>query len=298
MRKTFQIQVSVPTDAGFLGHACNAPDCGQYFKVHEDDRVDLMQCPYCGTEFPQTELHTKEQIRHLRKAAEAEALYFAEQELQKILKKTFGSASARRSGFSYKPGRITKKPVHATYKERKVDTELQCPDCNCRFQVYGIFGFCPACGESNLQVYDTNWAAIEREVANAENPDRALRHAYGDLVSAFEMFCSGKAKRLAGDPPSFQILFDARRFFKDELGVDVLDGIDPPELLALRRIFQKRHVNIHSGGEITERYVKMIPEDKHLLGNKVEMSMSELEVAAEAMRKALLALVRAMERRG
>lgn len=298
MRKTFQIQVSVPTDSGFLGHACNSPDCGQYFKVHQDDRIDLMRCPYCGTEFPQSELHTKEQARHILKAAEVEALYHAEHEMQKILKKTFGSSSARQSGFSYKPSRISKKPVRATYSERKVDTELQCPDCNCRFQVYGLFGFCPSCGESNLQVYDTNWAAIEKEVANAENPDRALRHAYGDLVSAFEIFCGGKAKRLTSDPPSFQILFDARRYFKNELGVNILDGIDPPELLALRRLFQKRHVNIHAGGEITERYLKMIPEDKHLLGKKVEMSMTELESAAGAMRTALLRLIRAIERRG
>lgn len=298
MRKTFQIQVSVPTDGGYLGHACNATDCGQYFKIHQDDRIDLMKCPYCGTEFPQSELHTKEQLRHLQKAAEAEALYLAEQELQKMLKETFGSASARRSGFSYKPSRITKKSVRATHTERKVDTELECSDCSYQFQVYGLFGFCPACGASNLQVYDTNWASIEREVASAENPERALRHAYGDLVSAFEIFCRGKAKSLSGNPPSFQILFDARRYFKDALGIDFLDGMNPPELLALRRLFQKRHVNIHAGGEVTERYVKMIPEDTHLLGKKVEMSMEELEAAAEGMRKALLRLVRAMESRG
>ena len=215
-----------------------------------------------------------------------------------MLTKTFGRTSARRSGISYKPGRIRKKTVHATYFERKVDTELQCPVCNCQFQIYGLFGFCPACGESNLQVYDTNWITIEREVAEADNPDRALRHAYGDLVSAFEIFCAGKAKRLSSQPPSFQILFDARRYFKDELAVDILNEIDQTELLALRRLFQKRHVNIHAGGEITERYVRMIPEDKNLLGKKVELSMAELETAAEGMRKILLKLIRAMERRG
>lgn len=298
MRKTFQIQVSVPTDSGFLGHACNAPGCGQYFKVHQDDRVDLMHCPYCGEQFPQSELHTAEQSRHIRQAAKEEAIFYAKQELQKMLKKTFGNASARRSGFSYKPSPIRKELVHANYSERKVDTELRCPDCSCRFQVYGLFGFCPACGEDNLQVYDTNWSVIEQEVATAENPDRALRHAYGDLVSAFEVFCAGKARRLPGNPPSFQILFDTRRYFKDELGVDFLDGINPPELLALRRLFQKRHVSIHAGGQVTERYVRMIPEDSHLLGTKIELSMVELQTAAEGMRKALLNLIRSIELRG
>jgi hypothetical protein len=69
-------------------------------------------------------------------------------------------------------------------------------------------------------------------------------------------------------------------------------------LLSLRRVFQKRHVCIHAGGIITERYVKMIPEDAKLLGTQVVLSESELEEAASAMRTALGALVRKIERPG
>ena len=298
MPKTFHIHVNVPTDSGFLGHACNSSQCRQYFKVHEDDRIDEMRCPYCGEQFIQSELHTKEQVNHINKTAEEEALYCATQEFQKIFKEAFGSSSARKSGISYKPSRIRKKTIRANYSERKVDTELKCPDCDCRFQVYGLFGFCPACGLSNLHVYDTNWAVIKREVSETKNPDRALRHAYGDLVSAFEVFCSNKGKRFSARPPSFQNLYDTRKFFKDAIAIDILDGIPPSQLLTLRRLFQKRHVNIHAGGIITDRYVKNIPEDMKLLGMKVELSMTELEQAAECMRIILLKLIRALENRG
>lgn len=55
---------------------------------------------------------------------------------------------------------------------------------------------------------------------------------------------------------------------------------------------------MHAGGEITERYVKMIPEDKSLFGTHVVLKVEELEEAATAMRVALFELVKAIELRG
>ena len=96
--------------------------------------------------------------------------------------------------------------------------------------------------------------------------DRQLRHAYSDLISTFEVFCNHKAKSICQEQGNFQVLFDARKYFKTHAGVDILANISGDDLLALRRVFQKRHVCIHAGGEITDRYVKMIPEDSKLLG--------------------------------
>jgi hypothetical protein len=295
MNHIFQIKVALLTDQGFLGHACNNKSCAQYFKVHVDDRKDTMCCPYCGVSFKKSDLHTSQQTAHIEEAAKAEALLFAQQKLQEMLK---GVARGSRGTFSYKPSPIFRRQVTPKYKERKTDTQLTCPQCSCRFQVYGIFGYCPVCGESNLQIYDTNWELIKREIASATNQERALRHAYSDLVSAFEQLCSNKAKRFNIDAPSFQVLFEARKFFKDNAGVDMLAELETPELLALRRVFQKRHVAIHAGGVITERYVKMIPEDRHLLGKKIEMTLTELELAAVAAKKALALLVKSIEKKG
>jgi hypothetical protein len=296
MDHTFQIEVALPTDQGFLGHACNSKSCGQYFKVHVDDRKDKMCCPYCGLNFDKSELHTSQQTAHISKVATAEAVFIVRQELQKILRDAAGGTGGI---LSYKPSPIFKQQVDPPSQERKVDTQLTCPQCNCRFQIFGIFGYCPICRESNMQIYDTNWEIIKREViAATENPERALRHAYSDLVSAFEQFCANKAKRFNVIVPSFQVLFDARKFFKEHAGIDMLDRLETSELIALRRVFQKRHVAIHNGGIISERYVKMIPEDKHLLGKKVTMTFTELESAAEAIKKALACLVMSIEKKG
>ena len=127
---------------------------------------------------------------------------------------------------------------------------------------------------------------------------RTLRHAYGDLVSTFEVLCTRKGKQLTQDKGNFQVLFDARKFFKKHANVDILDGIETAELLALRRLFQKRHVYIHAGGQITERYVKMIPEDKKLLGSIAKLTVSEIETASKAMRLDIGKLIKTIEPKG
>ena len=142
---------------------------------------------------------------------------------------------------------------------------------------------------------DANWANIKRKLEMEPDKDRQLRHAYGDLVSTFEVFCDRKAKRVSPEKGNFQVLFDARKYFKTHAGVDILANISDNDLLALRRVFQKRHVCIHAAGEITDRYVKMIPEDSQLLGTQAVLSVEELDTAATAMRNALGVLIKSME---
>lgn len=98
-----------------------------------------------------------------------------------------------------------------------------------------------------------DWAIIKRDLANAKDEHRQLRHAYGDLVSTFEVFCTRKAKQVTSETDNFRVLFDARKFFKQHATVDILAGLTNSELLTLRRVFQKRHACIHAGGQITDR---------------------------------------------
>ena len=294
MNKTFL--VSVPSDGkGFIGRACDSASCRQYFKIRIPDHKDSLYCPYCGSSFSKNSLLTREQFDHVRLAAVEEARVHAINETQKMFKDTFRGSK----NITYKPGPLpTKRPVVATYKEREVDTELECSECNTQYQVYGIFGYCPGCKCENLQIYDANWAIITRGIDAAQDKTRQLRHAYGDLVSTFEVFCTRKAKKITSETGNFQVLFDAHKFFKKHMNVDMLASLSQPDLLSLRRVFQKRHICIHAGGIITERYIKMIPEDSKLLGTSVVLTESELEEAATAMRIALGELVRHIERPG
>jgi Zn finger protein HypA/HybF involved in hydrogenase expression len=194
MSRTKTFLISVPTDEdGFVGRACDAAGCKQYFKILVPDHKDELHCPYCGQSFDRNSLRTREQIDHIQRAAIEEAHVYAITEFQKALKNTIQGSKS----ITYKPGPPPRKrTILPRYSERKVDTELQCAECNTRFQVYGIFGYCPACGCENLQIYDANWAIIKRDLANVKDEHRQLRHAYGDLVSTFEVFCTRKAKQV------------------------------------------------------------------------------------------------------
>ncbi len=292
--KTFKI--GIPSDAdGFVGRACDAPDCKQYFKIYVQDHGDYLHCPYCGVCFSRNSLFTSPQLKYVKEAAVEEARVYAINEIQKMFKNAFRESK----NITYKPGRQpSKRIVRPNYVEREVDTEFECAECSIRFQVYGIFGYCPGCSCENMQIYDANWANIKRKIDSEPDKDRQLRHAYGDLVSTFEVFCNRKAARISQEKGNFQVLFDARKYFKDHVGVDILTNITGNDLLALRRLFQKRHVCIHAGGEITDRYIKMIPEDSKLLGTKVVLTVEELDTAATAMRIALGELVKSIERPG
>ncbi|MBI1299924.1 hypothetical protein GC175_33790 [bacterium] len=292
--QTFKI--AIPTDAdGFIGRACDAPECKQYFKVYVHDHQDYLYCPYCGVRYSRNSLFTSDQIEYVKDAAIEEARVYAINEIQKM----FAGAFRNSKSITYKPGRpLSKRPVLPNFIERNIDTEFECADCNTRFQVYGIFGYCPGCSCENLQIYDANWANIKRKLGIEPDNNRQLRHAYSDLVSTFEVFCNRKAKQISTEMGNFQILFDARRYFKEHAGIDMLENITGDALLALRRVFQKRHVCIHAGGEINDKYVKMIPEDSKLLGTQVILSIEELDIAATAMRIALGKLVKSIERPG
>ncbi len=128
------------------------------------------------------------------------------------------------------------------------------------------------------------------EIRQAQDDRRALRHAYSDLVSTFEVYCKRRAERLGGGA-RFQDLFDARKFFKDKLNTDFLDHLTANDLLLLRRVFQKRHAVEHSGGLVDEKYIRMIPEDVAAAGTPVELTLEELEKAAGLLRGVIIRVI-------
>jgi hypothetical protein len=292
-----RFSISLPTRDGFLGRECNNPDCKRYFQVHKESILSEMFCPYCGIKFSNNQLWTEDQNTYTRAAATEKGKEYVFGEIDKM----FGKLARQTSGnktvkFTHKPSNYRAKKVFPSYTERQVDSELICPDCNFRFQVYGIFGYCPGCRSENIKIYDANLEIIKQEVNSSKDPQRALRHAYADLVSTFESFCKKKAKQLNTENIRFQMLFEVRKLFKDHLGVDIFSGLSNDDLLALRRVFQKRHAYEHHQGIIEEKYIRMIPEDTHLLNQKAELSLDEFITASQALRYAFENLLQAIEK--
>lgn len=284
--------VSLPTDEGYIGRECNNAECGRYFRVHGDDLQDHMCCPYCGQEGGKGDFLTADQLQHAKNVAKEKATKYAHDQLNRMLQRTFGGSRGNSLvKFTVRTSSYHERTIRPRYRERKVDSALTCYQCSTRFQVDGIFGFCPHCKAEHIRIYDANLAIIRQEVERAPDAQRALRHAYGDLVSTFELICKRRALKITSKPGRFQNLEETRRFFAEQSGIDVIADLADSEWLDVRRVFQKRHLYTHGTEFIDERYIAVVPEDKDLLGKEPALSMREFEDAARAVRKIIDSIV-------
>jgi uncharacterized Zn-finger protein len=284
--------VSIPTDGEFLGRECGNSNCRRYFRIHTSSIRPEMYCPYCGMRFSNDQLHTADQVKYMGEAVSEKALEYMHHEVDaafaELARETRGSDSIT---FEYTPARYKAKPVAANYREQKVDSELVCPLCTVRFQVFGVIGFCPGCRTENMLIYDANLAIIRREIESSKNPQRALRHAYNDLVSTFASFCAREAKAPDDRKNPFQGIAYSQDYFKQTKHIDILRDVTKPEILTLNRAFQKRHAYQHEDGKITGRYLKVIPEDAEFLGTQAVLTLDEFEGAARVLGKVLNHLI-------
>ena len=296
--KLISFSLTVPTDNGFIGRSCSNLGCGKYFKIKVDTAQERMFCPYCGFQFSKDELMTREQEAHFRAAAEEQAKEFFLGEVDKL----FADLARKNRGnkflkIEHRPQRYKARHITPHYQEHLVDSELTCGRCHFTFQVFGIFGYCPGCRNENLRIYDANFAIIRKEIETSSNKQRALRHAYSDLVSTFEQVTTARAKAITQERARFQDLYETRKFFKEQTGRDIFAHIDEVRVRHLQRVFLKRHVYEHNNGIISDRFVQKMPEDKHLLGQRAALSLEELEEAAVTLKQVLDNVVSATTQR-
>lgn len=277
-----EYRIKIPATNGFVGRQCSDKLCRKYFQIHQSNIESELICPYCGEKNPIYDMWTESQANYARDIATEEIMSTVHAEIDKVLN-NLGRSSGSNSmiQFRTKSTPYVKRSISAPI-DKKIDSEIECSECQGKFQVYGIFGYCPLCKYENIKIYDANLAIIEREVDLSDNKDRALRHAYGDLVSSFENFC----KKYSSENKSvnFQSLRNAKKYFKKQNDIDIYEGLTDSDKTKIKRVFMKRHVYVHSEGIITDQYVKEVPEDSSLFGEKAVLSKEELVEGAKILR--------------
>jgi len=276
--KNLTYRISIPTDNGFLGRQCKM--CDKYFKIEADQIKDNLYCPYCGELQEWNDMLTKEQESEIDNIAFQVGKRYIEDELDRA----FGKMARGNKFITFKPGKKTpiKKIQH--HLEKEVDSQIECPSCNTKFQVYGIFGYCPGCREDNILIYEANLQIIINEVESSSNPNRELRHAYSDLVTTFELYCKKVSKNYDLGSANFQNLSNTKDFFR-KLNTDIYEGIEYSEKVTIKRIFEKRHAFGHGAGEITGSYIKNVPEDSKLIGQIAVLSQAEFLSGVSIIKK-------------
>ena len=160
-RKSF---VSIPTDEnGFTGRECPRDGCGGYFKITFGTGLEgeglPCHCPYCGHADQHDAFWTKAQIKYVRSIALKNMRNALSKDLKRLEfehkpKGAFGIGVSMK----VKPGRPTR-IYH--YQEKQLETEVVCTGCTLRYAVYGVFAFCPDCGQHNsLQILEGNLKVV------------------------------------------------------------------------------------------------------------------------------------------
>lgn len=296
-----RIAVTIPTDEkGMLGRECPEKDCLGYFKIRGGTGLkgkDLpCHCPYCGHCDPHDKFWTPEQLEYAKSVALRQFMDAAVRELKKL---EFDHKP--RGGFGigislkFKPG--TPVPIHR-YREKDLETEVVCSACTLHYAIYGVFGYCPDCGNHNsLQIFEKNLELATKELDLATQvDDPALQnHLIGDalenVVSAFDGFgreaCSVLAAKATNPTAvgklSFQNLPAAAQSVRQLFAVDLAGLVQPDEWQLVVRCFQKRHLLAHKMGVIDEKYLAVANDPGARVGRKVAITADEVRALVGAM---------------
>lgn len=295
--------ISIPISAdehGFTGRECPRPECEGYFKIELGTGLKgeglPCQCPYCGHAAGHDQFWTKEQIEYAKSVAIRKITDAVHKDLKKLEfdhrpKGGFGVGISMK----LKAGRPT--PIHY-YKEKQLETEVVCANCTLRYSVYGVFAFCPDCGQHNsLQILDKNLEVIRKMLELATGAEKALaerliENALEDCVSAFDGFgrelCRIHAKRARNpakvEKMNFQNLDGAKRAYLDLFGIDLSASVASEEWRAAVTAFQKRHLVAHKLGVVDQDYVARSGDTRAVVGRKIGISADEVKELANIIK--------------
>ena len=296
-----QFKVSLPIDeSGYLGRECPVEECKGYFKIVPGtglNGITDVYCPYCGRKADQSNYHTQDQIEFARSIVLGQVLDALDKDLKSLEfdikpKGMFGI------GLSMKVSPGKPHPIH-WYKEKGLETHIQCSSCTLKYAVYGVFAFCPDCGQHNsLQILDKNLEVISKMLEMADNAEgdmaeRLIENALEDCVSAFDGFgrelCRVFAKKssdpIKAEKISFQQLDGARQNANMLFKIDIDAGLAVDEWNTAVRAFQKRHLLSHKMGVVDAEYIRKSADMRAVVGRKIKVTSGEVRMLGQIMGK-------------
>ena len=292
------ISISIPADEnGLTGRECPQPDCEGYFQIELGTGLKgeglPCHCPYCGHAAGHDQFWTKEQIEYaksvtMRKIADALHKDLKKMEFDYKPKGAFGIGIS----MNLKPRRPT--PIHY-YREKQLETEVVCTNCTLRYSVYGVFAFCPDCGQHNsLQILDKSVEVIRKMLDLTTGVEKTLAemligNALEDCVSAFDGFgrelCRVHANKARNHTKalkiSFQNLEGARASVLDLFGIDMSTAVTTEEWRAAVMAFQKRHLVAHKLGVVDQEYINKTGDACAVAGRKIGIDIDEVKGLAK-----------------
>lgn len=306
-----QFSISLPTDEeGFLGRECPNEGCGGYFRITPGTGlkgVTACHCPYCGHIANQGDFATQDQIEYaksvaMRKITDAFAKDVKSLEFDIKPRGGFGIGMS----LKVKPGRPH--PIH-WYREKALETHIECSNCTLRYAVFGVFAFCPDCRQHNsLQILDKNLEVVAKMLdmassADKELSERLVENALEDCVSAFDGFAREVCRlnaQASNDPDailtlSFQNLAGAQKKVSKFFGLNLAAGLTDDEWKTANVEFEKRHLLAHKMGVADKEYLRKSGDADAVAGRKIKIDAGEVRQLAQIVSKLAGHLVNALQ---
>jgi len=308
---------SIPIQAdanGFAGRECPQPDCEGYFKIKFGTGLKgeglPCHCPYCGHTAGHDHFWTKEQNEYARSIAMRRIADAVHKDLKK-LEFDYKPKSAFGIGFSMKVKRGRPIPIRF-YRKKQLETDVVCANCTLHYSVYGVFAFCPDCGQHNsLQILDKNLELVVQMLdiaatAETELAERLVENALEDCISAFDGFgreicrvhTDGATDPGRVEKISFQNLEGAKQNVSTFFKIDLAEGLTDDEWTTAVEAFEKRHLLSHKMGVVDAGYVRKSGDTRAVVGRKVGINADEVRGLVEIIAKLGRYLSEAMRKMG
>ena len=287
------MSIPIPADEdSYTGRECPEPACKGYFKVQFGTGIkgqDLpCHCPYCGHTTGHDKFWTEGQIEYAKSVALSRIVGAINRDLRSMefQQKSKGALGIGMS-LKFTPGSPIR--IHQ-YREQQLETEAVCSNCTLRYAVYGVFAFCPDCGQHNsLQILENNLEVIDKmlDLSASVEPgvaEKLVENALEDCVSSLDGFgrelcrthkdnavAEGKVEKM-----TFQNLEGARTALDTMFSIDLSADLSGDDWRLATRCFQKRHLIAHKAGVIDQEYIEKTGDENAIKGRKVTLSPEEV----------------------
>lgn len=277
------IPVMIGSDStGHFGHNC--PGCKGYWRSDAWANV----CPYCGCRAAVHEFLSEAQHRYVMHYCEV---------LADALDGEDGEVKIDMDAVADAAGREGEKPAFYV-SEQSQQRKFECLACEGFNDILGRFSYCASCGTRNdLTDFEvTAVPAIRDQLNNGIAHENCLRNA----ISAFDSVVAQLAKELVRFVPMtrrrmsrlegqrFHNADELRTVMHDWFDIGLEDGIKDGEWASVVRMFHRRHVYEHNGGEVDQKYL----EDSGDTSVKLKQHIHETREGVHDLLSSLVKMVR------
>ena len=283
-----------PDKDGYIDRRCPATECEFLFKVHEEDWRNIVQdeavwCPFCGHDGPSDQWWTHEQIEKAKEAAFAEVKHRINDSMRRDAAQW--NRHQPRNAFISMTMKVNARPKEIVLPAAATDPmqlKISCPECLCRYTVIGSAYFCPACGHNAADhVFDQSLATIRATLDNlpciaaglpdrdkAENTTRLLTEdSLQRIITAFQRYAEALFAKHPNPPKArrnvFQNINEGNALWKSVFGCGYEAHLSDPDINALNRYFQKRHLLAHREGLVDAEYIAKTEDRSYREGRRI-----------------------------